>query len=138
MKPNYNINETCDLVHSTLFAEIDPVTLDEALKNEKWTEAMKEELLSIDKNHTWELVLLPPNMKAIDVWSVFKVKEEPNGEMLENKGRVVVRGFLQKFGVDYGNVFAPVARMETIRLVVEITSLKNWIIHQMDVKLPFF
>jgi len=58
--------------------------------------------------------------------------------MLENKGRVVVRGFLQKFGVDYGNVFAPVARMETIRLVVEITSLKNWIIHQMDVKLPFF
>lgn len=132
-----NVNEAGDLVHLALLAETEPVTLDEALRDEKWKKAMKEELQSIEKNETWELVQLPPNKKAIDVKWVFKVKEGPNGEVLKYKARLVVRGFLQKAGIDYGEVFAPVARMETIRLVVAFASMKNWKIHQMDVKSAF-
>ena len=96
-----------------------------------------EELKSIEKNNTWALISLPPNKKAINVKWAFKVKEGPNGEVLKHKARLVVRGFLQKAGNDYGEVFAPVARMETFRLVVLIASLTNWKIHQMDVKSAF-
>lgn len=65
------------------------------------------------------------------------MKEGQNGEVLKHKARLVVRGFMHKAGIDYGEVFAPVARMETIRLVVSIASLRNWKIHQMDVKSAF-
>jgi len=131
------IGESGDLVHLTLFAKTKPVTLNEALKNVKWKDAMCEEPKSIEKNNTWELVSLPPNKKTIDVKWVFKVKEGPNGEVLKHKARLMVRGFLHKDGIDYGEVFALVAIMETNRLVVSIANLKNWRIHQMDIKSAF-
>lgn len=77
----------------------------------------------IEKNHIYELVPLPPNKKAIDARWVFNVKEGLNGELLKYKARLLVRSFMQNDGIDYGEVFALVARMEKIRLVVSITSL---------------
>jgi hypothetical protein len=77
----------------------------------------------IEKNHIYDLVPLPPNKKAIDVRWVFNVKEGLNGELLKYKARLLVRSFMQNDGIDYGEVFALVARMEKIRLVVSITSL---------------
>ncbi|PNX79093.1 putative copia-type polyprotein [Trifolium pratense] len=78
--------------------------------------AMKEELDSIENNQTWELVDLPQRKKAIDVKWVYKLKVNSKGEITIYKARLVAKGFLQKEGIDYDEVFAPVTRMETIRL----------------------
>jgi hypothetical protein len=68
---------------------------------------------------------------------VFKVKLNPNGTVSKHKARLVSRGFLQKHGVDYNEVFAPVARIETVRLVVDLACKNSWSLHHLDVKLTF-
>src|ERR1051325_1727537 len=98
---------------------------------------MKEELKSIEKNSTWELVNLQERKKAIGVKWVYKMKANPKGEIVKHKARLVAKGFLQREGIDYDEVFAPIARLETIRLVVGITNSKNWRMYQMDVKFTF-
>ncbi|PNX87495.1 hypothetical protein L195_g043584, partial [Trifolium pratense] len=103
----------------------------------KWNAAMKEELHSIEKNHTWKLVELPPQKKAISVKWMFKLKKDPDGKIVKHKARLVARGFLQQEGIDYTEVYAPVARIETIRLVIAIVSSYNWSLYHMDVKSAF-
>ena len=98
---------------------------------------MLEELNAIEKNNTWELVDLPIKKKAIGVMWVFKLKLNPNGTVAKYKARLVARGFLQKPGIDYSKVYAPVARIETVRLVVTMVSNHNWPLFHMDVKLAF-
>src|ERR1044072_2690340 len=98
---------------------------------------MKEELESIEKNNTWELVDLPERKKEIGVKWVYKVKANPKGEIVKHKARLVAKGFLQREGIDYDEVFAPVARLETLRLVVGIANSKNWQMYQMDEKTAF-
>src|ERR1044072_8819679 len=120
-----------------LSAEMGPISFEQALEEPRWVQAMKEELNSIKKNDTWQLTDLPSNKKAIPLKWVYKVKVKPNGEIAKYKASLVAKGFLQKEGLDYGEVFAPVARMETIRLVVATASYFNWHIHQMDVKSAF-
>lgn len=112
-----------------LFTETEPVTLEDAIKNDKWLAAMEEELSSIEKNKTWELCILPQNKRPIDVKWVFKIKTKPDGSIAKYKARLVARGFLQQEGVDYQEVFAPVARIETIRLVTSIASHRRWKLH---------
>lgn len=68
---------------------------------------------------------------------VYKVKRNPSGKIIKHKARLVAKGFLQKEGVDYGEIFAPVARIETVRFVVAIASFKGWSMHQLDVKSAF-
>lgn len=126
-----------ELIHMTLLADVSPVSFDEAIVNKTWRKAMKEELVSIEKNETWELVELPANKRPISVKWVFKVKLNPNGSISRHKARLVVRGFMQKEGLDYSEVFAPVARMETIRLLVALASWRGWKLWQLDVKSAF-
>ncbi|MCH97475.1 retrovirus-related pol polyprotein from transposon tnt 1-94, partial [Trifolium medium] len=83
---------------------------DNAVNNE----AMNEELKSIEKNKTWDLCKLPTDKKAIDVKWVYKAKQNPEGKVIKHKARLVAKGFLQKQGLDYDEVFSPVARHETI------------------------
>ncbi|KAK2438205.1 putative mitochondrial protein [Trifolium repens] len=99
---------------------------------------MKEEISSIEKNKTWKLVELPPQKKAISVKWVFKLKTNPDGSIAKHKARLVARGFLQRQGIDFIEVHAPVARMEIIRLVVAITSSYDWPLFHMDGKSAFF
>ncbi|WJX39555.1 DNA helicase [Trifolium repens] len=120
-----------------MIAELEPVTLEQALKDSKWKAAMKEELKSIEKNNTWELIHKTVNKRPIDVKWVFKLKMKPIGEIAKYKARLVAKGFLQKHGLDFNEVFAPVARIETIRLVVAIATYKSWSMHQLDVKSAF-
>ncbi|GAU38708.1 hypothetical protein TSUD_396360 [Trifolium subterraneum] len=131
------VNEEGDLVHLAFLADSEPVNDSEALKSSKWKEAMKEELRSIENNNTWSLTELPPMKKAIAVKWVYKVKMSPQGEITRHKARLVAKGFLQREGIDYEEVYAPVARIETIRLVVAMANSNNWSIHQMDVKCAF-
>jgi hypothetical protein len=127
-----------DLVHLAFMAESEPIDVSTALKNDKWVNAMKEELDSIESNQTWDLVDLPHKKKTIDVKWVYKLKVNSKGDVTRHKARLVARGFLQKEGIDYGEVFAPVTRMKTIRLVTAIANLNDWNMYQMDVKSAFF
>lgn len=130
------VNAEGDLVHFALLSEAEPVSLDQALQDPKWICAMEDELESIKRNETWQLVSLPSDKKPIGVKWVYKVKVNPSGEVVKHKAKLVARGFLQKAGIDYDEVFAPMARLETVRMVI-IVSQKGRTMHQMDVKSAF-
>jgi len=120
--------------HLTLCNNNDPVYYEEAAKNPIWRKAMQEEIEAIERNGTWYLTELPTGAKKIGVKWIFKTKHDEKGEVSKHKARLVVRGYTQEYGVDYKEVFAPVARMETIRLVIAVAAHHGWPIYQMDVK----
>nr|GEW24305.1 ribonuclease H-like domain, reverse transcriptase, RNA-dependent DNA polymerase [Tanacetum cinerariifolium]GEW44868.1 ribonuclease H-like domain, reverse transcriptase, RNA-dependent DNA polymerase [Tanacetum cinerariifolium] len=92
----------------------EPKNYKEASKDQKWIEAMIVESDSINRNNTWELTTLPKGHKAIGLKWVFKTKKDANGNLIKHKARLVVKGYIQEHGIDFGEVFAAVARMETI------------------------
>lgn len=79
-----------------------------------WKQAMEEEMRSINDNHTWELVDLPPGHRAIGLKWVYKVKRDEAGNVIRHKARLVAKGYVQRAGIDYKEVFAPVARIESV------------------------
>lgn len=83
-----------DFIHFVLMSKSELVNVEEALSDTKWICAMKEELESIQKNNTWELVDLPKGKKAIGVKWVFKVKVNPKGEIIKHRARLMAKGFL--------------------------------------------
>ncbi|GJV17811.1 ribonuclease H-like domain, reverse transcriptase, RNA-dependent DNA polymerase [Tanacetum coccineum] len=98
---------------------------------------MKVELDSINRNNTWELTTLPKGKKAIGLKWVFKTKKDANGNIIKHKARLVAKGSIQEHGIDFEEVFAPVARMETIRLLLAIATNNKWEVHHLDVKSTF-
>lgn len=115
----------------------DPVTFKEAVKYQKWKEAMNLEMRAIERNDTWELTLLPKEAKAIGLKWLFKTKLNEKGEVDKCKARLVAKGYSQQAGVDYTEVFAPVARWDTIRMILALAASKDWKVFQLDVKSAF-
>ena len=115
----------------------DPEKFEEAVHHEKWKQAMEAEMNSIEENNTWELVELPEGSKVIGVKWIFKTKLNEKGEVDKHKARLVAKGFHQTQGVDFYEVFAPVARWDTIRLLLSIAAQRGWCVHQLDVKSAF-
>ncbi|KAJ4703078.1 Retrovirus-related Pol polyprotein from transposon TNT 1-94 [Melia azedarach] len=99
--------------------------------------AMNEEIKAIVKNDTWELVSLSKGHKAIGVKWVYKAKQNSKGEIERYTARLVAKGYSQRAGIDYDEVFAPVARLETVRLIISLAVQNKWKIHQMDEKSAF-
>jgi hypothetical protein len=99
---------------------------------EGWREACQYEMDTLAKNGTWTLVDLPPGRKAVKSKWVFKRKAD--GRL---RARLVARGFTQIQGIDYDETFSPVARFESLRLLLALAALEDWEIHQMDVKSAF-
>lgn len=98
---------------------------------------MDAEIQAIERNDTWELTELPPGGKTIGVKWVFRTKLNENGKADKYKARVVAKGYSQQYGVYYAEVFAPVARLDTIRVVLSLATLKTWMVYQLDVKSAF-
>ena len=115
----------------------DPTTFQEAAKHLRWKEAMDAEISSIEKNQTWSLVTLPDGAKAIGVKWIYKTKFNELGEVNKFKARLVMKGYAQEYGIDYTEVFAPVARMDTVRMIIAMAAQRGWGIHQLDVKSAF-
>jgi hypothetical protein len=101
---------------------LDPTTFEEAIQSSKWIAAMDLEIEAIERNGTWELRDLPKGMKKIGVKWVFKTKLNENGEVDKCKARLVAKGYAQQHGIDYTEVFAPVARWDTIRMVIALAA----------------
>ncbi|GJW78436.1 putative ribonuclease H-like domain-containing protein [Tanacetum coccineum] len=108
-----------------------------ALKDPSWIEAMHEELLQFKIQEVWTLVDLSKGKRAIGTKLVFKNKLDERGIMIRNKARLVTQGYTQEKGIEYDNVFAPVARIEAIMLFLAYASFKDFVVYQMDVKSAF-
>jgi hypothetical protein len=111
--------------------------VEEVLSEQCWKNAMIIEMNSIQSNKTWELSSLPTGHRAIGLKWVFKVKKDPQGRIIKHKARLVAKEYAQREGVDYDEVFAPVARIETVRLLIAVAAKRGWQVHHMDVKLAF-
>ncbi|KAJ0828650.1 putative RNA-directed DNA polymerase [Helianthus annuus] len=115
----------------------EPVSYEEAATKKEWIDAMKTELDSINRNKTWTLTRLPRGHRAVGLKWVFKIKRDADGAVTKHKARVVAKGYVQRKGVDFEEAFAPVARLETIRLLLAIAANENWLVHHLDVKSAF-
>ncbi|GJX78045.1 putative ribonuclease H-like domain-containing protein [Tanacetum coccineum] len=109
----------------------------QALKDPSWIEAKQEELLQFKLQHVWTLMDLPNGKRAIGTKWVCKNKKDERGIVIKNKARMVAQGYTQEEGIYYNEVFAPVARIEAIRLFLAYAPFKDFVVYQMDVKSTF-
>ena len=123
--------------HLAFLSTVEPHNVNQASKDECWIQAMNEELDQIEKNHTWELVPRPHDKNVIGTKWIFKNKLNKNGEVIRNKDRLVCKGYAQQEGIDFEETFAPVARLEAIRMFLAFSSFQQIKVHQMDVKYAF-
>ncbi|GKA00810.1 retrovirus-related pol polyprotein from transposon TNT 1-94 [Tanacetum coccineum] len=117
--------------------EIEPKKISEVLKHPGWINAMHEELNQFYRNKVWTLVPLPYGKIVIGSKWVFKNKKDEHVTTTKNKARLVAQGYSQEEGIDYDETFAPVARMEAIRIFLAFTTYMNLKVYQMDVKSVF-
>ncbi|RLN39601.1 hypothetical protein C2845_PM01G10330 [Panicum miliaceum] len=115
----------------------EPTSFKEAEKHQCWQRAMEEEMKSIEENKTWSLIELPAGHKPIGLKWVFKVKRDEHGAIVKHKARLVAKGYVQRPGIDFDEVFAPVARLESVRLLLAVAAQEGWEVHHMDVKSAF-
>ncbi|GJV43233.1 retrovirus-related pol polyprotein from transposon TNT 1-94 [Tanacetum coccineum] len=116
---------------------IEPKNVNEALGDESWIVAMQEELNQFIANDVWELVPQPKNMTIIGTKWVFRNKLDENGVVSRNKARLVAQGYNQQEGIDYDETYAPVARLESIRILLAYACALDFKLFQMDVKSAF-
>ncbi|KAK1686989.1 hypothetical protein QYE76_047837 [Lolium multiflorum] len=145
--PRPRLIEECNLVHHALSCaeqvehDTEPATYTEAVASVdrvKWISAMQEEMQSLDKNGTWDVVPLPKEKKAVRCKWIFKRKEDlsPN-EPPRYKARLVAKGFSQIPGIDYNDVFSPVVKHSSIRAFFGIVAMRDLELEQLDVKTAF-
>ncbi|CAN0838933.1 Retrovirus-related Pol polyprotein from transposon TNT 1-94 [Linum grandiflorum] len=120
-----------------LLSTVEPKNYKQALLDVFWKAAMMEELLQFQRNHVWDLVPRPLNKTVIGTKWVFRNKTNDKGEITRNKARLVAQGYNQEEGIDYDETFAPVARLEAIRLLCAVASILKFKLFQMDVKSAF-
>lgn len=115
----------------------EPANYSQAIKGNEWRRAMAIEMEAVERNGTWELTELPQDRKAIDLKWIYKIKRDANGNIVKHKARIVAKGYVQKQGVDLDEVYAPVTRIEIIRLLLALSAKENWQVRHLDVKTAF-
>jgi histone deacetylase 1/2 len=115
----------------------EPNSVEEALADPRWRQAMEAEVQALDRNHTWHLVPNKSRHNVIDCKWVFKIKRKADGSIDRYKARLVAKGFKQRYGIDYEDTFSPVVKMATIRLVLSVAVSSGWCLRQLDVQNAF-
>ena len=98
---------------------------------------MREEMEAIEKNSTWHLVKPPEKCRPIRVKWIYKVKRNSTGEITRHKAPLVAKGYSKKKGKDYDEVFSPIARAESIRILIALAAQLKWDLHHLNVKSAF-
>jgi hypothetical protein len=96
-----------------------------------------EEMDSIEENGTWSLIDLSLGHKPIGVKLVFKVKRDEHRAVSKHKAHLAIKGYEQRHGIDYDDVFTSVVRLDSMRLLIALTTHEGWEVHHMDIKLAF-
>lgn len=134
----YNETKVINMLDKLMLSKVEePVAYVDAAGKQEWRETMNLEFETIEKNNTWTLTDLPAGHKAIGVKWVYKLKRDTDGKVVKHKARIVVKGYVQRKGIDYDEVFAPVVRLETICLLLALSAKENWTVHHLDVKSAF-
>ena len=123
--------------HYSFVSFEEPKKIEDALKDSDWVNAMHEELNNFTRNQVWELVERPKNYNVIGTKWVFRNKQDQDGVVVRNKARLVAQGYTQVEGLDFGETYAPVARLEAIRILLAYACAHNIKLYQMDVKSAF-
>jgi len=118
-------------------SQIEPQTIVDALEDNNWITAMHEELNQFVRNEVWTLVPRTDQMNVIGTKWVFKNKLDEQGVIVRNKARLVAMVYNQEKGIDYGETYALVARLEAVRLLLAYACMNGFKLHQMDVKSAF-
>ena len=130
-----NLKDAC--LNMAFVSQVEPTKVAQALEDDQWILAMQEELNQFERNEVWELVPNPGNKRIIRTKWVFKNKMDENGIITRNKARLVAQGYNQEEGIDFEETFAPVARLEAIRLLLAYACSLDFELFQMDVKSAF-
>ncbi|GKA20298.1 retrovirus-related pol polyprotein from transposon TNT 1-94 [Tanacetum coccineum] len=115
----------------------EPKNIKEAMADSAWIEAIQEELHQFDRLQVWELVDKPFGKSVIKLKWLWKNKKDEDQTIIRNKARLVAKGYAQEEGIDFEESFAPVARLEAVRIFVAYAAHKSFTIYQMDVKTAF-
>jgi hypothetical protein len=122
--------------HYSFVSSIEPFRVEEALLDPDWVMAMQEELNNFKRNEVWTLVPRPKQNVVGTKW-VFRNKQDEHGVVTRNKARLVAKGYAQVAGLDFEETFAPVARLESIRILLAYATHHSFRLYQMDVKSAF-
>jgi hypothetical protein len=120
-----------------IMIDSEPSTFEEASKHQVWKDAMIEKYDSILKNDVWAVVLRPRGKSMVTSKWIYKINHATDGSIEKYKARFVARGFTKKEGIEYDEIFAPVARYTSIRIIISLATFFGWKLHQMDVKTAF-
>ncbi|GJT33937.1 retrovirus-related pol polyprotein from transposon TNT 1-94 [Tanacetum coccineum] len=123
--------------YDAFLTAVEPKTYKDDLTQACWIEAMQEELNEFERLEVWELVPRPDKVMVITLKWIYKVKLDELGGILKNKARLVARSYRQEEGIDFEESFAPVARLEAIRIFLAFAAHMNMVVYQMDVKTAF-
>nr|GFA01544.1 retrovirus-related Pol polyprotein from transposon TNT 1-94 [Tanacetum cinerariifolium] len=123
--------------YDAFLTSVEPKTYKDTLTQSCWIEEMQQELNEFEWLEVWELVPRPDKVIVITLKWIYKVKLDELGGTLKNKARLVARGYRQEEGIDFEESFAPVARLEAIRIFLAYAAHKNMVVYQMDVKTAF-
>ncbi|CAL8119010.1 unnamed protein product [Prunus armeniaca] len=116
---------------------VKPKSVTDALADNDWILAMQEELNQFKRNYVWYLVPCPKDSNVIGTKWIFQNKTDEKGQIMHNKARLVAQGYTQIEGLDFDETFAPVVRLESVRLLLSIECHLRFKLHQMDVKSAF-
>nr|GEV64514.1 retrovirus-related Pol polyprotein from transposon TNT 1-94 [Tanacetum cinerariifolium] len=123
--------------YDAFLTSVEPKSYKDALTQSCWIEATQEELNEFERLEVWELVPRPDKVMVITLKWIYKVKLNKLGGILKNKACLVARGYRQEEGIDFEESFAPVSKLEAIRIFLAYVAHKNMVVYQMDVKTAF-
>jgi hypothetical protein len=122
--------------HYPFLSSIEPYTIEDALRDPDWVVAMQEKLNNFTRNEVWHLVPRP-NQNFVGTKWVFRNKQDEHGVVTRNKARLVAKGYSQVKGLEFDETYAPIARLESIRILLAYATYHGFKLYQMDVKSAF-
>ncbi|TYK08485.1 Beta-galactosidase [Cucumis melo var. makuwa] len=140
-KNHCNESETLSPQFRAFTASLDSTTIPKniyiALECPKWKNVIMEEMKALEKNNTWEICALPKGHKPVGYKCMFTLKYKADGTLDRHKARLVAKGFTQIYGVDYSETFSPIAKLNTVRVLLSVAVNKDWPLYQLDVENAF-